>query len=235
MTTRKKRVRIEVTAAPAAAAGAALSELFSGFNQVPILFLFSGGSALRALDFVTPKLIPSDLTVAPMDERLCTIKESNLKLFEQTTFWQNAKEVGAKLLLEFKDFSDKAPNELGLLYEHLLCVWRGEHEHGVIIGLLGIGTDGHIASIFPGVSVSDEGRSVITHAKAPDYPCSQRITVTPHFLKTELAASIILAMGKGKSEVVHELQHGVKSESDFPAHYLHDLRRAILYTDCAPN
>lgn len=76
--------------------------------------------------------------------------------------------------------------------------------------LLGMGGDGHIASLFPGSStLLQQGRSVVpaTGPKAP----YQRLTITPSVI-TSARKVFLLTTGKMKGKILAE---ALKSESDF--------------------
>ena len=61
--------------------------------------------------------------------------------------------------------------------------------------LLGVGEDGHIASIFPGSSVLEEKRKVVP-AIGPK-PTAERLTITPAVIG-QSECIVVLATGEGK-------------------------------------
>lgn len=70
------------------------------------------------------------------------------------------------------------------------------------LGLLGLGTDGHTASLFPGDDLG-RGRGAYAVAVArKDKP--DRISVTPDLLK-RFEALIFLAVGPGKRDIIRQL------------------------------
>jgi 6-phosphogluconolactonase len=84
--------------------------------------------------------------------------------------------------------------------------------------LLGVGSDGHILSTFPGTApISEERRSVMSvEAPAHIEPRVARVTLAPHLLR---AAGLILVMvpGAAKAGVLTECFGGVQDPDRWPA------------------
>ncbi len=71
--------------------------------------------------------------------------------------------------------------------------------------LLGLGADGHTASLFPGSPVLQERSRLVSAARAPEgYPTRERITLTLPVLNNA-AAVIFLAAGPEKAPVIGEI------------------------------
>lgn len=68
--------------------------------------------------------------------------------------------------------------------------------------LLGVGPDGHVASLFPGHRALRETRPVLAITDAPS-PLSRRLTLSLPVL-TNAARAVIVAFGRSKSEVLRE-------------------------------
>jgi 6-phosphogluconolactonase len=83
--------------------------------------------------------------------------------------------------------------------------------------LLGLGEDGHIASIFPG-AVFPDGAQAAWVCDSPKPPL-ERITLTPCLLATA-RASLILATGEGKRNALERLRDRDPAQ---PASALHNL------------
>lgn len=88
-----------------------------------------------------------------------------------------------------------------LLYEKELSKYvNGSSFHFV---LLGVGYDGHTASLFPGVKVDQHGESLVALTESPTKP-HQRMSLT--FSAINRAHKVaLLVMGKGKHELVTQL------------------------------
>ncbi|MDJ0865251.1 MAG: 6-phosphogluconolactonase [Myxococcota bacterium] len=87
--------------------------------------------------------------------------------------------------------------------------------------LLGMGEDGHVASLFPGQSV-DRGR--VAHVTASPKPPPERITLTRAFLGTA-RETVLLATGESKRAALARLLAG---DASLPAHGLAGL---VVVTD----
>ena len=86
--------------------------------------------------------------------------------------------------------------------------------------LLGLGEDGHIASIFPGDSVVREVKKMVVPVTGPKAP-AKRLTITP---KVIISANTVflLAMGRQKGRVLSQSINNKKSEQDLPVTWASD-------------
>ena len=71
--------------------------------------------------------------------------------------------------------------------------------------LLGMGSDGHIASLFPGRTWGDPARAM--HVAASPKPPPERVTLTRSMLATA-PCHLLLAMGGGKRDALERLRLG---------------------------
>lgn len=78
---------------------------------------------------------------------------------------------------------------------------------GLDIVILGMGEDGHTASLFPGNAALDDTRSAVPVYDAPKAP-GERISIGLTTLKNA-AECIVIATGENKSEALAKLQQGV--------------------------
>ena len=99
-------------------------------------------------------------------------------------------------------------------------------EGGIDIALLGMGEDGHIASLFPGHAAPPEGALAAHIADSPKPP-KDRITLTHRVLAAATDVSILLATGEGKRAALERLGAG---DASLPAH---GLPRLTVVTDLA--
>ncbi len=92
-------------------------------------------------------------------------------------------------------------DEAAALYAaELRHVCEGPH---LDLVLLGVGADGHVASLFPGhPALSEEHQLVVPIADSPKPP-PRRLTMTLPLL-TSARCVIVMALGKSKAAVMHE-------------------------------
>jgi len=81
--------------------------------------------------------------------------------------------------------------------------------------LLGIGNDGHTASLFPNTTALKEEKKLCVANHVPQKKC-WRLTLT--FPAINLARSIyVLALGKGKSKILKKILFGPETPDEIPA------------------
>lgn len=88
--------------------------------------------------------------------------------------------------------------------------------HSFDLALLGIGEDGHTASLFPEMPVNNELRLVMPVFNAPKLPAT-RITLTLHALKTLCKEQIYIAVGRGKNSIVKKILAERTVSPQYPA------------------
>jgi 6-phosphogluconolactonase len=87
--------------------------------------------------------------------------------------------------------------------------------------MLGVGPDGHVASLFPGhAALSEERKMVLPIVDAPKQP-PRRLTLTLPIL-TSAERVIVMALGESKAAVMHEAQ--TREDSSLPVSLV--LRRS---------
>ena len=87
--------------------------------------------------------------------------------------------------------------------------------------LLGVGSDGHIASIIPGTAVAEEKiRRVVAVTNSPKPPPS-RLTLTPRAIR-EAREGVVMASGADKAQVVAQALEGEGEPGLVPARWVRD-------------
>lgn len=86
--------------------------------------------------------------------------------------------------------------------------------------ILGVGEDGHTASLFPGCAALDETARRVLHVVGPKPP-PDRLTLTPPALRAA-RRSVVLARGAGKAEVVGRALEGPLDSSSLPVQLVRD-------------
>lgn len=81
--------------------------------------------------------------------------------------------------------------------------------------LLGVGEDGHIASLFPGSSALQETRRRVVAVETPKPP-HRRMTVTPPVIASA-AQRLVLAPGRAKAEVLRRAREDPSAHLSLPA------------------
>ena len=81
--------------------------------------------------------------------------------------------------------------------------------------LLGLGDDGHTASLFPGSGVADNGVSWVLSTQAPDPP-RQRVTLTPVVINAAAEVAFLVS-GSGKAGIVCQVLEGPHRPERWPA------------------
>jgi 6-phosphogluconolactonase len=92
--------------------------------------------------------------------------------------------------------------------------------------LLGMGSDGHVASLFPGPGLEPAGNTLAAHVECSPKPPRDRITLTASALQSAQHV-ILVAMGEAKRSALTRLMAG---DPRLPAHGLTGL---VVVTDLA--
>ena len=109
---------------------------------------------------------------------------------------------------------DPNPEHAAVQYEHVLDKLL-DGDAGIDVVLLGMGSDGHIASLFPGSPDLEEmGRRCIA-TLAPDGK-TQRLTLTMgELMRAQLSA--FLVVGEDKAKIIKEVLEGDLDSARLPA------------------
>ena len=106
------------------------------------------------------------------------------------------------------------PENAALDYEKVIRTSLGS-EGRLDLAILGLGPDGHTASLFPGAEILSETGKLCGATPAPDGKM-QRLTLTVPVLK-KARQIIFLAAGADKAEVVNRIVKGPLAERELPA------------------
>jgi 6-phosphogluconolactonase len=93
--------------------------------------------------------------------------------------------------------------------------------------LLGLGSDGHIASLFPGTAALHEAERLVIANQVPQLGTT-RITFTPPLIRAARHI-LVLVTGADKAAAVREALEGPDDPERIPAHLLRRVRGSVLW------
>lgn len=230
-------MKTQISSEPTQEAGGYITHVIREHGDAPILFLISGGSALSVLDKIETEALGPNMTVVMMDERFTTdTNGNNYSLLTQTAFYKDAEGSGVQFISTLprsgerhEQFSERIGREVDTFIE--------THSDACILGLFGIGEDGHTASIFPATEqdftdayTSEQTYVAITRPQE-QYPF--RISITPAFIEEKISEVVLYAVGSKKCDNILSYMH----TKNFGAHEIPALIPArhpntTLFTDC---
>lgn len=143
--------------------------------------------------------------------------DSNYKMISDNLFINNEKPAS------FHFFDTSIPIDKSLhKYEEDL---KQNLPNGFDLLIIGIGSDGHTASIFPHSKAVNDREHLVAHTTTKKYPGKDRLTITfPAIYNSKKV--LILLSGKEKEDILGELTAGNKTPEEFPAKKLakhHDV------------
>ncbi len=118
--------------------------------------------------------------------------------------------------------------DTSLPYEQCLKKFADKLPENFDLTLLGIGPDGHIASLFPGSSALDEKNKAAAHTKTEKFKIKNRLTLTiPPIMGSKKI--LVLLKGPEKEKIIKELKNPSKKFRDFPALILLEHKNLIIH------
>lgn len=167
------------------------------------------------------------------DERLVPADDpdSNFKLAHDTLL--NQMPIPSKNIYPMT-LHPLAPDKAAAEYERQLRDFFGAHDSSFDLVLLGMGEDGHTASLFPEDSdVLMEREKWVAGVIAPDYrPPPERITLTFPIINQARNVFFLVA-GESKREVLRKILNGEDSKSEYPAGRVSALNSLRWFVDYA--
>lgn len=119
-------------------------------------------------------------------------------------------------------------------YDHVLRnVLAADPERAIDLALLGMGTDGHTASLFPGRdTASDSGRLAVPATAPPGFPIPERVTLTPEALARSRSIHFLVT-GSDKQQTLASVLRAADSGGDptLPASTITALDRVEWHAD----
>jgi 6-phosphogluconolactonase/glucosamine-6-phosphate isomerase/deaminase len=188
-----------------------------------VLWLASGGSGLdvgvKMLELLADVDL-SNLTITLTDERYGPFGH-------QDENWQQFIEKGAQFG-DAKTYRVLLDSQSAEQVIQSFNKWLEEalETHDYVIGLFGIGTDGHTAGIKPS-SPATTSTELATHFQGDDF---HRITITPQVFNS-LDEVVVQASGAEKYDILHNLLNTELPVTERPAELLKTVPKSILITD----
>jgi 6-phosphogluconolactonase len=125
-----------------------------------------------------------------------------------------------------------SPEKAAEAYEVELRKFFGEGAPAFDVQLLGLGVEGHTASLFPGSPALEEQQRWVLAVTAPAEP-PQRLTLTPAVLNQGLYTFFLVA-GENKREILAALRSEPQNaQSKYPAGRIRPARGVVWYLDQA--
>lgn len=208
-------------------AGAASELLARALSRVPDPRLaIPGGSAVAALGPARRKLGSAwaRVRLTWVDERCVPFADAESN--RGSAYRAGALDEDAPPALELPLFRD---GETGAgAVARVEAALERDFDGAVDVLLLGMGEDGHVASLFPALAASGraQGGACVAHVRESPKPPPERITLTRAFLATA-GATVLLASGEAKRAALSRLLGG---DASLPAHGLPGL---AVVTDLA--
>lgn len=193
-----------------------ISEKSSGNFRVAA----SGGSAAEVFSVAAtaPSQLPVNWEIWQTDERFVppTHPDSNQKLLQE--------KIGNTLFHPFPIL--KTPEESVRAYADKLQ----EDSEGFLFDctILGVGPDGHTASLFPHSPALDETHNLTAHTTTNEFAVHDRLTLTfPALQKSKHI--LVLLLGESKQAIFGTITNPATSFHEYPARALLDMNQAHVW------
>ena len=203
--------------------GRFLLALSGGRTPGQVYRWLSSPSSAASLDWSQTHFLFSDERCVPADD-----PESNYRLAEQALF--RPLNIPPDRIHRMKgEYPD--PHAAAQEYEHeLRALTTGEHMAWPRLDLvmLGVGNDGHTASLFPGNDAVHERRRWVTVGHAPLNPAT-RLTLTLGVIN-QATVVLFLATGEGKAGIVKRVLEPLEaSDRQLPAALVRPERGRLIW------
>jgi 6-phosphogluconolactonase len=201
--------RILVASDPARETGGVLARAIEEAQRRSgsVRLAMAGGSCVAALVFARPALASlwGSIRLTWADERCVNFGDPRSN--RGNAYRSGALDATQPPRLELPLYLDgETPEEA---CSRVAAVLEARFQSALDVLLLGMGPDGHIASLFPGHSVL-EAQGMVTAVLDSPKPPSCRMTLTSSMLVTA-TASVLLATGEGKRPALQRLAAGDRS------------------------
>ncbi len=162
----------------------------------------------------------SDERYVPLDH-----PDSNYRLVREALFDRIDVPV-ANLHRPRTDLDD--PDEAAARYEEELRDYFGTGEPGLDWVLLGLGEDGHIASLFPRSAALAETERWVTVVRGSPKPPPLRLTMTLPFINGASQVHFLVS-GGGKAKALQATLEGPRDPIALPAQYVEPVGKTVIW------
>lgn len=122
---------------------------------------------------------------------------------------------------------DRSPNDAADEYEALLRDFFADGRSRFDLVLLGLGENGHTASLFPGTSALDEQQRWVANVYVPEEGL-HRLTLTPAALN-QAALVIFLVSGYAKAPILRNVLEDALGPEGIPARFIKPAHGELLW------
>jgi 6-phosphogluconolactonase len=121
----------------------------------------------------------------------------------------------------------RTPAEAAKQYEVLIRTFFAGHETGFDLIFLGLGEDGHTASLFPGSPVLEERSRCVADVYVQSHDL-YRVTLTPQLINRAKMV-VFLVSGTAKASILREVLEGDESSSPLPARLIKPINGKLIW------
>ena len=197
-----------------------LAEKLQRISQKEVSIALSGGSTpARVYDEIVQKMLPlnwANIQVFWSDERCVAPDHHESNYLMTKNHLLNHIAIPEENIFRVK--GEEEPQQESLRYGSLITSKVGTEAQFDLI-ILGMGSDGHTASIFPGEQHLWESKNLCEVGKNPETQ-QLRITFTGTLIN-KAKEVIFLVTGSSKSKVVGEIINESKEGHNYPAAWVH--------------
>lgn len=195
-------------------------------NQIFTLALSGGTSPVRFYELLAKESVDwSRVKILLVDERKVEQShiDSNAGMIRKALVSKT--DIPEKNII-FPDTSISNPEECAKEYENRITEQLTTSRPAIDLVALGIGPDGHTASLFPNEDFDPGDKRLIISTKAPaQFKVADRITMTMNVINKGTTRIFVIA-GKGKQDMIQRTMSGDKS---IPAGFVKDP--CLIFTD----
>ncbi|MEM7228514.1 MAG: 6-phosphogluconolactonase [Planctomycetota bacterium] len=98
--------------------------------------------------------------------------------------------------------------------------WREKGQDRLDYVLLGMGTDGHTASLFPHTDALDEEQQLVRRVEAIGITPAQRVTMTYPLINAARYVAVLVS-GSAKADMIRQIASGEGSQAEYPIKGIH--------------